>query len=1026
MHSQIRPTAYHETNGDNFYAEDFSRLDSDAENSQYIYKPEAGTSVGALDVGDRSQATPSGGHYYELPGRFDRTGLLSELGSALDEYEAGLSSFSTAYFTGRDENQRDAPSEYSPRELAGQAAGHQAHNGQGQAYTSPLPLQPAESELWDPGQSIRRSSSQDDGQSFRGPSLQRQLAFGRLPDSPSSRDPPEEVGLVAPPPEAGPGSPGNQQGTSRLFVVGVKLRWDRLELSEDGSKLLKFCLDTLALPGDSVVAVTVDKGPQVVQPGVPSLKHTFGSLLRSWVAVGRARDSHRRACLAGSLVSDLRSATTTNDPAALVIRDGAGELGGLCRWHDQRADAFVDTGSPDYTRPGERCVRKLPRYCTVMVVHHDKPLFARPGVKGPPVAGASYIRHLPSLAAAPAPAPAAAPEPAASISPPPRSEPPALRAAPPGGDGSPPREQDAPPPPPPLPRAGSASSSAFYFTFEELRAATGDFDNGSYLGGGGFGDVYVGLLEGGDVVAVKRLRATGAAAGRRQREEGLRQFRTELQLLKKVHHVNLVELRGCCVEEPHFLLVFPYLPNGSLDDRLHGTLGGPAAGRAGGRVSGCWPGKRGRAGGHARGDSRVPGVKGPPVAGASYIRHLPSLAAAPAPAPAAAPEPAASISPPPRSEPPALRAAPPGGDGSPPREQDAPPPPPPLPRAGSASSSAFYFTFEELRAATGDFDNGSYLGGGGFGDVYVGLLEGGDVVAVKRLRATGAAAGRRQREEGLRQFRTELQLLKKVHHVNLVELRGCCVEEPHFLLVFPYLPNGSLDDRLHGTLGGPAAGRAGGRVSGCWPGKRGRAGGHARGDSRVPDAEKPALTWEERLEIARGAAEGLKYLHVHCSPPIIHRDVKAANILLDANLEAQARPALPCPLFTCALIPSPCALVASSCAPVADFGLAKLVPDGVDQPFETGNIDTLVDVYAYGVVLLELLTGRKPNDRLRSPPLLADWGWGGSGTLRGLRQLAYSQASGQWRLWGLLGSPNWSQRLRPRPLFWQAGWRQLG
>eukprot|EP00897_Mesotaenium_endlicherianum_P009327 jgi/Mesen1/8422/ME000472S07779 len=173
---------------------------------------------------------------------------------------------------------------------------------------------------------------------------------------------------------------------------------------------------------------------------------------------------------------------------------------------------------------------------------------------------------------------------------------------------------------------------------------------------------------------------------------------------------------------------------------------------------------------------------------------------------------------------------------------------------------------------------------------------------------------------------TEMRVLKKVHHRNLVGLQGSCLGEYHLLLVFDYFENGSLDTRL-------------------------------RDPAQVP------LTWAQRVKIARGSAEGLKYLHEFCRPPIIHRDVKAANILLDNDLEAQ----------------------------VADFGLAKLIPEGANNmPFEvtailgttgyvapeylqTGSVDEKIDVYAFGVVLFELITGQLPVSERREPRLLVGW-----------------------------------------------------
>ncbi|CAI5475686.1 unnamed protein product [Closterium sp. Yama58-4] len=176
-----------------------------------------------------------------------------------------------------------------------------------------------------------------------------------------------------------------------------------------------------------------------------------------------------------------------------------------------------------------------------------------------------------------------------------------------------------------------------------------------------------------------------------------------------------------------------------------------------------------------------------------------------------------------------------------------------------------------------------------------------------------------------KQFLTELRVVRKVRHPNLLRMLGACVTAGELLMVFDYLPNGALDMRLR-------------------------------------DNRKPPLTWQQRLEIASGAARGLAFLHSGCRPPIIHRDVKSGNILLDEDLEPV----------------------------VSDFGLAKVAPEHFTQPMtvtaimgtqgyvapeyvRTGKITEAVDVFAFGVVLLELITGHIPFHPSRTPAYLFAW-----------------------------------------------------
>jgi serine/threonine protein kinase len=182
---------------------------------------------------------------------------------------------------------------------------------------------------------------------------------------------------------------------------------------------------------------------------------------------------------------------------------------------------------------------------------------------------------------------------------------------------------------------------------------------------------------------------------------------------------------------------------------------------------------------------------------------------------------------------------------------------------------ARWFSYEELKKITNNFSVSSELGYGGYGKVYKGMLQDGHMVAIKRAQQ-GSTQG------GL-EFKTEIELLSRVHHKNLVGLVGFCFEQGEQILVYEYMSNGSLKDSLTGRSG-------------------------------------ITLDWKRRLRVALGSARGLAYLHELADPPIIHRDVKSTNILLDENLTAK----------------------------VADFGLSKLVSDCTKGHVSTQVKGTLV------------------------------------------------------------------------------------
>ncbi|KAH7427551.1 hypothetical protein KP509_10G048900 [Ceratopteris richardii] len=218
---------------------------------------------------------------------------------------------------------------------------------------------------------------------------------------------------------------------------------------------------------------------------------------------------------------------------------------------------------------------------------------------------------------------------------------------------------------------------------------------------------------------------------------------------------------------------------------------------------------------------------------------------------------------------------------------------------------ARFFTLAEIKKITNNFSKAHEVGVGGFGKVYRATLPSGEHVAIKRSDAGS--------QQGATEFKNEIELLSRVHHKNLVNLVGFCLEEQ--ILIYEYLPNGTIRDSLSGKT-------------------------------------SILMDWPRRLQVALDSARGLAYLHNEANPPIIHRDIKSANILLDENLVAK----------------------------VADFGLSKLVGDGgkdlhtevrgtlgyLDpEYYTTKKISDKSDVYSFGVVMLELITSRKPIDEGR-------------------------------------------------------------
>uniref|UniRef100_A0A2N9IRT0 non-specific serine/threonine protein kinase n=1 Tax=Fagus sylvatica TaxID=28930 RepID=A0A2N9IRT0_FAGSY len=238
-----------------------------------------------------------------------------------------------------------------------------------------------------------------------------------------------------------------------------------------------------------------------------------------------------------------------------------------------------------------------------------------------------------------------------------------------------------------------------------------------------------------------------------------------------------------------------------------------------------------------------------------------------------------------------------------------------------------------LRRRTDNFSQKNFVGQGGFGMVYKGVLPDETVVAVKKIVESDF--------QGDAEFCNEVEIISNLKHRNLVPLRGCCVVDgyeeydergSHRYLVYDYMPNGNLDDHLFPSDNGMG---------------------------------KKLLTWPQRKNVILDVAKGLAYLHYGVKPAIYHRDIKATNILLDADMRAR----------------------------VADFGLAKQIREGQSHLTTRvagthgylapeyalyGQLTEKSDVYSFGVVVLEIMCGRKALDLSSGSPrafLITDWAW---------------------------------------------------
>ncbi|CAN6279325.1 unnamed protein product [Urochloa humidicola] len=231
------------------------------------------------------------------------------------------------------------------------------------------------------------------------------------------------------------------------------------------------------------------------------------------------------------------------------------------------------------------------------------------------------------------------------------------------------------------------------------------------------------------------------------------------------------------------------------------------------------------------------------------------------------------------------------------------------------------FSYKEIRAATNNFDQSNKLGRGGFGTVYKGVWGDGTAFAAKVLSS--------ESEQGIKEFLAEIESISEVKHANLVRLLGCCVQRKSRILIYEYLENNSLDHALQALSSGNAT---------------------------------TSLTWSTRSDICVGTAKGLSYLHEEHEPNIVHRDIKASNVLLDRDYRPK----------------------------IGDFGLAKLFPDNVThistgvvgtcgylapEYFVHGQVTKKADVYSFGVLVLEIISGRRISQTIHSDMFLVREAW---------------------------------------------------
>ncbi|XP_058098017.1 cysteine-rich receptor-like protein kinase 2 isoform X3 [Magnolia sinica] len=228
------------------------------------------------------------------------------------------------------------------------------------------------------------------------------------------------------------------------------------------------------------------------------------------------------------------------------------------------------------------------------------------------------------------------------------------------------------------------------------------------------------------------------------------------------------------------------------------------------------------------------------------------------------------------------------------------------------------FRYKDLKIATKNFSQENKLGGGGFGDVYKGVLRNGKIVAVKKLVLSQSTTAKED-------FESEAKLISNVHHRNVIRLLGCCSRGTELLLVYEFMANSSLDKLLFGERRG-------------------------------------TLSWKQRFDIIIGMARGIAYLHDEFHSRIIHRDIKSSNILLDDDLQPKIAD-----FGLARLLPEDKSHLSTRFAGTLGYTAPEYAIHG--------QLTEKVDTYSYGVVVLEIVSGEKSNEPMREPEkqYLLEW-----------------------------------------------------
>nr|GEV89390.1 probable leucine-rich repeat receptor-like serine/threonine-protein kinase At3g14840 [Tanacetum cinerariifolium] len=435
------------------------------------------------------------------------------------------------------------------------------------------------------------------------------------------------------------------------------------------------------------------------------------------------------------------------------------------------------------------------------------------------------------------------------------------------------------------------------FTLRQIKTATNNFSDANKIGEGGFGSVYKGVLPDGTLIAVKQLSSNS--------RQGNREFLNELGVISALQHPHLVKLHGCCIEGNQLLLAYEYMENNSLAQALFGISS----------IDFNWSGTS--HGIHqATNHFGILKLRYSQTSVGHQLLTIPSTFSF-----------LLKI----HLQPRGLQL---GDFWVPPNDRSV------WGNGNSVSAGTVAgivvgavcviililgvlwwqgclrhtdtnklelngvtgsFTLRQIKTATNNFSDANKIGEGGFGSVYKGVLPDGTLIAVKQLSSNS--------RQGNREFLNELGVISALQHPHLVKLHGCCIEGNQLLLAYEYMENNSLAQALFG-----------------------------------PKEWQLVLDWPTRYRICIDIARGLAFLHEESRLKIVHRDMKAANVLLDKDLKAK----------------------------ISDFGLAKLDEEdkthistriagtcGYMAPEYAlrGYLTDKADVYSYGIVLLEVVSG---------------------------------------------------------------------